>query len=608
MIPGMETRRARRRLTERAFWGLALGAAAVQVIVVGLLISNSFFIAEDLWLPGLFAELPWSWDTLTRSMFGHLMPGFVAVWKAVASIGVLSWPLVGVIMLAIHVLLFVGTLRLLVALHGRRWWTPVLALAASLSLAVLSCAIWWGAALAPGVGAAAAAWVWDSTVRYLRARSWQRLVAIVLTMTLGMAFGERQLLTPVYLLGFVLLVGFAPGSTFRERRRLALRAWPAWVAMAVVVAAFLTVYLLGSYRDEAGASAPLSELLAYIGRSITEGFLPSVLGVLPGVGAPAFGWIAVATVAAGVVLTSWNSARTRRGWLWLLAVYVLCQLPIAIGRVGIIGVDVAVDTVRYYPEVTLLFWIAASVAVAGGVPRMEAAAARRIGLAAVGLVAVGATGMWLWSTVTMSTTWIGAKSKQYFSELASPDSTLNSALQSGELRMLDVPLPKKLVPPQMFPWNLADRIYPWVRPGTEMTNIVEGSAMLSTDGSPIAPVFTSVPGVVDFTGAGCVSVGDEPLLVLSGALTPDDLGMMVRLTIFADAPSVVRVLSDRPDGSSWAVSNLSEPSYPIPIGKSTLVVPVAPVDAHAITLRVERGADVCVSAADLVRPAVTFGR
>jgi len=611
----MNPTRERRSPAERTFWGLAFGAVAVQIVVLGVLIGNSYFVAEDLWLPGFFAELPWSWETLTRSMFGHLMPGFVAVWKAVASIDVLSWPLVGVIMVVIHVLLFVGTVRLLSALHGRRRWVPVIALAASLSLSILSCAIWWGATLAPGVGAVAAVWLWDSTIRYLRNRSWPRLLAVFLTMTVAMSFGERQVLTPVYLLGFVLLVGVVPVSTVRERLRLALRGWPAWVTMGVVGTAFIAVYLLGSYREDAGgASAPMSEMLTYLGRSVVDGFLPSVMGVLPGEVPAIFGWIAVAMVVVFVALTAMNSVRTRWVWLWLIGAYLVCQLPIAIGRVGLIGITVAVEMVRYYPEATLLFWIAVSVAIVGGIPRTVRAIGRPALIASAGVVAIATTGMWLWSTVTMSAVSAGGDSRRFFSELVDPDSALSAALDSGEVRMFDVSPPTSVVASGMYPWNLADRIFPWVRPGTELTSIVEDSVMLGRDGSPIEPEFLPVPGAVDFVGEGCVAAGEQPLPVLIGALTPDvvagapppagfdkELNAMVRLKITADAPSVVRVLSDRPDGSTWPVSNL-DTTYPIPAGTSTLVVPVALIDADAVTLRVEEGAPVCVTSADLVRP------
>ena len=153
----------------------------------------------------------------------------------------------------------------------------------------------------------------------------------------------------------------------------------------------------------------------------------------------------------------------------------------------------------------------------------------------------------------------------------------------------------------MYPWNMADHIYPWVHPGTELTSIVEGSSVLDADGAPIPPSFQQVTGVVTFAGEGCVAFGEEPLLALTGKLTPDLNGTMVRLVITAEEPSVVRILSDRPDGSTWAVSNLAEISYPMPRGTSPLVAPVAPVEANAVTVRAEEGA-VCVVAADLVRP------
>lgn len=614
----MHRTRDRRTPGGRVFWGLTIGALAVQVVVISLLIANSYFVAEDLYLPAVFEDMPWSRQTLLRSIFGHLMPGFVAIWKAVASIGVLSWPLVGVIMVVVHVLLFVGTLRLLVALNGRHWWGPVLALTASLSLAILSCAIWWGATLAPGIGATASAWIWDSAIRYLRNRSWPRLVAVLISMTVAMSFGERQVLTSVYVLGFVLLVGLAPTSTFRERFRLALRGWPAWITMGAVGTAFVGIYVFGRYREDAGgAPAPVSEMLAYLGRSVVEGFVPSVMGVLPGAAPAVFGWIAVAMVAVFVGITSWHSSRTRRAWLWLLLAYLLCQLPIAIARVGLIGIDTAIEMVRYYPEVTLLFWITVSVAIVGGVSHIID---RRALIATTSVVAVAMSCMWLWSAVTMSATSAGGHSKRFFSQLADPNSALSAALDAGEVRMLDVPPPTSVISAGMYPWNLADRIFPWIRPGTKATSIVEGSVMLGRDGSPITPEFLPVEGVVTFTGGGCVAAGDTPFPVLTGALTPqiiagaapsgrfdspappDELNAMVRLRLTANEPAEVRVLSDRPDGSTWPVSNLPDVTYTIPAGTSTLVVPMALVEANAVTVRVENGAPICVTGADLVRP------
>ncbi|MBN9178530.1 MAG: hypothetical protein J0I43_14350 [Microbacterium sp.] len=586
---------------DRGYRRLALGAVLVQVCVIILLLRNSYFIAEDLYLPGLLAQLPWSAETLTRSMFGHLMPGFVAVWKAVASAGTLSWPLVGVIIVAIHVALLVGTVRLFTALHGRRWWVPLAALAASLSLALLSCVVWWGAALAPGIGAVAAVWVWDSTVRYLRARSAPRLLAVLLTMVVAMSFGERQILTPVYILGFILLVGIAPLSTFRARWRVALGGWPAWTAMAVVAIAFLVVYFLGGYREDSGSTAPASAIATYMGRSLVEGYLPSVLGVLPGSSPPILGWVAVGIVGAFVVFTSLKSVRSAHAWLWLLIAYVLCQLPIAVGRVGIIGVDAAVDMVRYYPEATLLFWIAASVAVSAA-PRMRDVTRQRTVIAIAAVIAVLMTAVWAWSAATISNTSAGVASKRFFSQLADPSSKLGAALESGEVRMLTVPLPDKVISEGMYPWNLSDRIYPWVRRGTEMTSLVEGSLMLNKDGSGSTPMFTTIHDVAFFSGPGCTSSDEQPVSVLQGRLTPKLVGGMVRMTVSAKDPAEIRVLSRRPDGSTWPVDNQSGPAYRIPSGVSTLVVPVAPIAADLVTLRVEFGGTVCVTAADLVRP------
>ena len=585
-----------------AYWVSSTTVVIVQFIVVSLLVRNSYFMAEDLYMPGFLSSLPWSWETLSRSMFGHLMPGFVAVWKAVATVGSLSWPLAEVIIVMIHAALLVGTIRLLTALCGRRGWVPLLALAASLSLAVLTCAVWWGAALAPGVGAAAAVWVWDSTIRYLKHRSAARLVAVFATMTLAMCFGERQILTPVYLIGFVLIIGVPGTRTFQERWRSAVDGWPAWATMATVGSAFMLVYLIGDYRSESHDPASVLQMITYLGLGLVQGFLPSTVGVLPGVAPLALVWGATVVVIAGIIVVSWSSSRARHAWSWFFAVFILCQLPIAIGRVGMIGVEDAVNKVRYFPEVTLLFWIAVAVSVAT-LPRLLNAAARRVAIAAVACTTAASVSLWSWSTISTSTTSPGALSKRFFSELSNPDSVLSGQTLAGEVKLLDVPLPTKIIPSNMFPWTLADRIYPWVRPGVTMTNVVEGSKMLGLDGSAVAPRFRRVFGIMTATDMGCVEAGKNPLTVMTSTrAAPADAGTMVRLRLLTDGTSDLRVLSHRPDGSTWSVSNEAEPVYRVSSGESTLVVPVAPVTADAVLLRVEEGAQVCVLAADMVTP------
>ena len=127
--------------------------------------------------------------------------------------------------------------------------------------------------------------------------------------------------------------------------------------------------------------------------------------------------------------------------------------------------------------------------------------------------------------------------------------------------------------------------------------------MLGLDGSPVAVEFSEVHGVTSFVAAGCIADGDAPIPVLTGVLSSNELGAMVRLRITAQTPSEVRVLSTRPNGEAWPLTNVPDDApVQVPAGSSTIVVPVAPVDADGVTVRVEGGGPICVTDADLVRP------
>ena len=147
---------------------------AVQFVVVGYLLRNSYFFAEDFTFLALYQDVPVSADLLRTSIFGHLVPGFILINKFFGAWFGADWGVAAIATLAVQLGGTVAFARLLLALVGRRtWWVVWLTAAFGLSLVVLNTAPWWAATWTMQITMVAAVSAWGCALRYARTRNWR---------------------------------------------------------------------------------------------------------------------------------------------------------------------------------------------------------------------------------------------------------------------------------------------------------------------------------------------------------------------------------------------------------------------------------------------------
>jgi hypothetical protein len=586
-------------LSPRAFAGALGGVLLVQLAASLYLLRGSYFFAEDFYFLQTYADRPVSAELLRTSIFGHLIPGYILLQKCFGSWFGADWGLASLVTLGVQLGGTIAFARLLLALVGRRtWWTVWLTAAFGLSVVVLNTAPWWAATSTMQITMVAAISAWGCTLRYAATGAWRHLLSLAVMYTVSVAFFEKSIATSLYLGLFVLLVGTQGDEPFRARRRRALRLWPAWTIIAVVTLADLAVYVTGPYLDEAGPAAALGVQAEYLARSLPEGAFPTLIGsvypesTIPG---PHLLTVVVATaVCLGVV--AWTSLRSRlavRVWVWYFVVILFSQALVARGRLGLIDVDTVVHNLRYQGDAVYLFLIGLAVALPAAVRASGGSTRRRASIAAVAAPLL-ALPLWVQSVHSISADTPGRVSRDYF-----------AALRSGDLpedtRFLDLPAPGWIVPPAMYPGNMARVIYPVVRPGVRITDDPDGASWVRPDGS-VGPLVLSdlTPPT---TAPTCVPRGAavEILKPPTDQLDqyPPPVLLALHYTVEGDRAQSVQLYV----GRNLVRKNIRSQGPAFELGsEGDLATVIAPTHWNTVYLDVKNAGEVCVTDVRLARP------
>ena len=577
---------------------LAVGVGAVltvQLVTCLWLLSRSYFTQEDFGELQAYHQRPFGAELLKTSVFGHLMPGLILVERIVGGWFRGSWVAASAFTCLVQLGGTIAFTRVLLALHGRRWWLPWPVAAFALGVVGLNTVSWWAATLAPQVAVATSISAVGCALRFDATRRLRHLASLLVMFALAVAFFEKSVLVSAYLGIFVLLVGpGAPSEGWRERWHRVVTLWPVWLVLGVVSALDLAVYFHGAYLDEAGGGAGVGRTTGYLARALPEGVFTSLIGAARPVSSlPGPGWLTplvATTVALAVVaFTCLRSTLACRAWLWFAITAALSQVLVARGRLGLQGTAAVVSELRYQVDPAWLFLLALSVALPAAGRTLGPRTRRRVVLTVAALPAL-ALPLWLHSVHALSTHAPGAYARHYLAELRGNDLPADAAF-------LDLAVPDRLVPAPMRPWNLASTVYPVARHDVRITHDPTGALWVAPDGT-VGPV--RLEDVSSPSRLGCVTGGNGLVPVTTDGLTSAETRppLLVAVHYRSTSPaSVVALVGPAGDPASARF----DPPVPVD-GTGDLALPVAPAPGDAVYLAVTGADPVCLEDARLVRP------
>ncbi|MEU9830504.1 hypothetical protein AB0D67_03085 [Streptosporangium sp. NPDC048047] len=313
----------------RLRYGLTVAAlllVAASLVLKGWLLSRSYFTEDDIVFAGRAVTEPFGWEHLLRVHIGHLMPGGLALVRALTAISPYDWGLVSAVVLALSAAASLALYRLLRLLFGPRPMILVPLAFFLFSPAAFQATAWFAAAVNILPLHIAMLMAMCSQVLLLRTGRPRHAVAGLAWTCAGLLFFEKAVLIPpvLFLLTVVLLAG-ERGVLGAARRHLGL-----WLVHAAVAGVYLAAYLAASGRS-GGQGPALPDFYVTVDYAATffGGTVPTLLAGGPLTWGPvtsagalaghrpveiAVAWLALAAVVAG-------TCRARRAAVpaWLLA-------------------------------------------------------------------------------------------------------------------------------------------------------------------------------------------------------------------------------------------------------------------------------------------------
>lgn len=541
---------ARAAVSPRAVVGLCAAVVVVAAVVRLWVAAAGWFYWDDLILHSLAAGSSWPTpEFLLTDHDGHLMPGGMALVWIAAHVAPLDFRLPLVQIVVLQLLAGAAYARMLwVLLRGR----PVLLVPLVAGLAIplgLPAATWWAAALNVLPLSAALAWAVSSMVLLARTGHNRHAVEVTLATILGLLFVEKALIIPV-VAAMVLLAGWwTAGGGRAELLDLWRRTRVAWAAQAVIVVAWVGVFVVvvgrlggrGSFGETEGTRPGFVDLVAHTYR----------LAVVPALGGGPWRWdrwhpgppmadppvaaVAVGVLACALVLAWSLLTRHRTAAIWLVAaLYPLISVVlVAAGRAGPDTAAEIVQTLRYHAELPVVLGAAAALALAA--PRRTVAPTHTV----VGVLALGALlASSVVSTVTFRQVWSEQPSRDYVQPLV-------ETLRDRPEPILDQDVPFEV-------------LHPVTAPAHRLSTLITG-----VSGMPEVGTWTPEPVLIDALGAlhpaevafgRTLPQGPEPAcghrvgpdgtrLELDGPLLERD--WVVQLNVFADADGQVALGFDQ---------------------------------------------------------------
>lgn len=442
-------------------WTIA-GYLLVGLLVVTLA-TRSYYAYDDWVIINLLHGQPLTSDLVLRSMWGHMMPGLVALsWVLVNGVG-LHWIAPTLIVLLSFAAVVAAVCGLVDTAIGRRRVGILAGVATACSLPFLPQAMWLQAVLSPVVPTAAGLLAMLAASRWDRTRkSTILLAALALAYGVALSFFEKSLVFSVFIAVWLTLVVDA-GLSARRRLAHMIDRWPVWLVLMALSILHLSVYLRGNY----GETMPLADAGTTLQATVRTGLLgltPAVFGV--DLTQPLWTrWTLPIAIVSGVAMavvvaaTCLSSAKARSVWLGVLGMFVTSIVPLALGRAGLLGVNLGLNQ-RYLTEVMAVLLaglaIASFHACADSTWSLRAReVTKRLGVAIV-LLSMAA---WSATMLHWATTFGPVQSRQWVTQMRA------TWPSDPVVRLVDVPYRFTFAFEAQFPYNMSSRIVPFVAPG-----------------------------------------------------------------------------------------------------------------------------------------------
>jgi hypothetical protein len=502
-------------VSTRRRWELPVVAAAVA-IVSWLMASQSFFFADDFVLAEWFQVHSLGRDTLFRSWFGHLMPGYILTDGLFIRAFGMSWILASIVIALVHTGAFVAVVRCIDATVGRARLNLLFGLGFTLSVGIFATRLWWAASLNNMMALALGLAMLGSLTRWVTRRRPLFLVGALVAFALAVSFSEKSLLFAVYGVLWCVLVVWRE-RPWRERLWSLLRAWPIWLGIALLGLVDAIVFVVGSYIAESGSPPGVANAILFTVWSIVGGFIPSIFGLDLYTLDPSWNALAVIGSCAVIVVIAVVTLLRRRSvagvWIFI-GVVVLVNTLVLTARTGLLGLRGA-TILRYHLEATALFWLALGVIAFTVLTSPQGAHTRaRIArswprgirrLISVSLVVLVVVSIGLWTTsvganVTASN---GPRARAW------ADNAIASL--PDDVHVLRTPVAQDLVLSQMYPDNMTDVVLPLLVPGVTVSDELGGAWFMDLDGTARRAAFlpaTPAVFVDECTTGGGIFVDD----------------------------------------------------------------------------------------------------
>jgi hypothetical protein len=327
--------------------------------------QDDFVITHSAWRRGLTPGM------LLQDYHGHLEPArFLLVWVWL-QLTPMNWPVVVIVSLAAQAVISWQLYLLLRDLFGPRPRILLPLAVYCFSPATLLSFIWWAAAWESLPLQAALVLALRAHLRHLRSRRTADGLLGVAATALGLAFYEKSLLVPVFLLGFTVVVWHDGSLVNRLRRTVEPSRW-VWVAYVALVAAYLALYVT-HVSSPSARGLDVGRILDFTRNAVASTFVPTLVGgpwrsdfagatllPVPSQTVQLITW----QLAAAVIIASVVARRGRAVQAWaLLAGYLALDLALVVlsGRLDFIGALIGRDP-RYTADAAVVAALAVGLA------------------------------------------------------------------------------------------------------------------------------------------------------------------------------------------------------------------------------------------------------
>lgn len=420
-----EPRDAVEWLREHKVTVTALVMIVAQLWWKGILLGHSYFRQDDYWFldRGVFNGLGWHYLTWIEG--GHLLPVAMVLAWVLARTSLYNWPLTCTVTMIILAGASLAMWKMLRTLFGNRPLILVplgIFLFSPLSLAGMD---WWAVAIEVLPLELAMFMAVDAHVRYLRTRRVRTAVAAAVWVALAMASMDKGAVLPFLLLALTsaFLVPAAssrwPVAVFRVLREY----WKIWALYAVLLIAYLTIFLVLLYGSASkpgsvGSAGRVFDLATtMIGSTVLTGALggpwqwwQAGLGFAQASPPTVLAQVAWATALTLVVVSCLIRRRAWRAWVIILGWIVVADIaPVAIGRLQQYPASLLGVQARYVTEAIGVLAVCVAIAFVPAVAeqgayRLRAPSLRRSIHGVIAVLACGFLAGSVWSSVSLEST------------------------------------------------------------------------------------------------------------------------------------------------------------------------------------------------------------